>query len=107
MSYDAPQFLLGLHGGTAAVLPKAPTPRPTDARAVLQAAVDGLEDDPMFPPDVMEALRAADAHWENGPTDNLPDQTQPGERLDLGQHGVWVRVAGGWKRLPGLNVSPL
>jgi hypothetical protein len=35
----------------------------TDANAVLQAAVDRLEGDPLFPPHLIRALRAADACW--------------------------------------------
>jgi hypothetical protein len=34
-----------------------------DAPAVWQAALDRLEGDPLFPADVMEALRAAEARW--------------------------------------------
>ena len=40
-----------------------------EAAAVWQAALDRLEGDPLFPPDVMEALRAADARW----IDDAPD----------------------------------
>ena len=45
----------------------APTIDLTDAMAVWQAALDRLEGDPLFPPDVMEALRAADAQWADDP----------------------------------------
>ncbi len=34
-----------------------------DATAVWQAALDRLDGDPLFPPDVMEALRASEAQW--------------------------------------------
>lgn len=40
-----------------------------NAAAVWQAALDMLGGDPLFPPDVMEALRSADARW----IDDAPD----------------------------------
>ena len=38
-----------------------------DATAVWQAALDRLDGDPLFPPDLMEALRSADAQWRHEP----------------------------------------
>lgn len=40
---------------------------PTDATATWQAALDRLEGDPDFPPDLMGALRAADVSWASEP----------------------------------------
>lgn len=48
--------------------PEAPATRRTDANQVWQAALDRLEGDPLFPPDVMEGLRAADARWAGDPS---------------------------------------
>lgn len=42
----------------------------TDAAAVWQAALDLLEGDPLFLPDAMEALRAADPRWDEPDADN-------------------------------------
>jgi len=143
-----------------------------DARSVLQATLDRLNGDPLFPPDLMEALRAADARWENEPAPDMADDPQAapkqraldldppprepqigdrardlydkqakerhatlsgrpstkkpvkdvtpvcrgksrdhvgaavgvsgpqiGDRLDLGEHGQWVRVPGAWQRI--------
>lgn len=39
----------------------------TDAAELWQAIVDELADDPKFPPDIMTALRAADARWISSP----------------------------------------
>lgn len=39
----------------------------TDAAELWQAIVDELADDPRFPPDIMTALRAADARWISSP----------------------------------------
>ena len=52
----------------------APTIDLTDAMAVWQAALDRLEGDPLFPPDVMEALRAADAQWADDPEAGEADE---------------------------------
>ncbi len=41
----------------------------TDANAIWQAALDCLEGDPLFPPDEMKALRAANAQWVDEPDD--------------------------------------
>ena len=46
--------------------PEAPSIDLTDATQVWQAALDRLEGDPLFPPDLMEGLRAADAQWAVG-----------------------------------------
>ena len=45
----------------------------TDAPALWQAALDRLAGDVLFPPDVMEALRAADAQWADTPGDEIAD----------------------------------
>lgn len=42
----------------------------TDANAIWQAALDCLERDPLFPPDEMKALRAANAQWADEPDSN-------------------------------------
>jgi len=42
-----------------------PSPAPTDA-TIWQGALDELEGNPLFPPDVMEALRTADVRWAGG-----------------------------------------
>ena len=52
----------------------APTIDLTDAMAVWQAALDRLEGDPLFPPDVMEAMRAADAQWADDPEAGETDE---------------------------------
>jgi hypothetical protein len=49
-----------------AILRPAPEVAPVnqaDAAAVWQAALDRLEGDPLFPPDVLEGLRAAEVRW--------------------------------------------
>ncbi|MCO6458767.1 MAG: hypothetical protein J5I93_25955 [Pirellulaceae bacterium] len=43
-----------------------------DAAAVWQAALDRLDGDPLFPADVMEAMRAAEARWIDDVNDCEP-----------------------------------
>jgi hypothetical protein len=52
-------------GGQPETAPAAPVEviDPGDADAILQRAVDRLAGDPLFPPEVIEALRAARAEW--------------------------------------------
>ena len=44
-------------------MPDPPSVDPTDAAALWQAAVDRLEGNPLFPPNLMEALRHAHVQW--------------------------------------------
>ena len=45
----------------------------SDAPALWQAALDRLAGDVLFPPDMIEALRAADAQWADAPGDKIAD----------------------------------
>lgn len=42
-----------------------------DAAAVLQAALGLLEFDPLFPPELLEALREADVRWDDEPATDV------------------------------------
>ena len=56
----------------------APSIDPLDAAAVWNAALDRLEGDPIFSPDVMDALRAADVHWASDESPTEPsDDSEP------------------------------
>jgi hypothetical protein len=52
-------------GEPASERPDGPGAAPTlsDANSIWQAALDLVEGDPAFPPEVMEGLRAANACW--------------------------------------------
>jgi len=71
--------------------PEAPAIDLTDAMAVWQAALDQLDGDPLFPPDVMEGLRAADARWvddpEPGETDEASEVINPPGDCGNGRRG--------------------
>ncbi len=91
-----------------AVLRPAPDPAPvnqTDAAAVWQAALDRLESDPLFPPDVMEDLRAADAVWADYPeAGELEDEgieviDPPDPCAECGTLELWQTLAGNWRCL--------
>jgi hypothetical protein len=47
---------------------------PTNATAVWQAALTKLEGDPLFPPDVMEALWTANVRWAGAGTVSAPSK---------------------------------
>ena len=48
-----------------------------DAAAVWQAALDSLEGDPLFPPDVMKGLRAAEVRWGYEPAPTVATSDAP------------------------------
>ena len=54
--------------------PEAPAIDLTDATQVWQAALDRLKGNPLFPHDVMEELRAADARWADDPEAGETDE---------------------------------
>jgi hypothetical protein len=60
-------------------IPDSPGIDPTDAAALWQAALDRLEGDPLFPPGLMENLRAADVRWaDSSPTgEPTPESGEP------------------------------
>jgi len=58
------QAIFGDESEPVDVAGESPAIDVTNAMAVWQAALDQLEGDPLFPPDVMDALRAADVKWE-------------------------------------------
>ena len=58
-----------------------PAPKPScvdrpDLAAVWCAALDVVDGDPLFPPDLMEALRAADVRWDD---ERVPIPSAPAE----------------------------
>jgi hypothetical protein len=84
--------------------PDTPAIDPTDATQVWQAALDRLEGDPVFPPDVMEGLRAADARWaddpEAGETDEAIEVIDPLDPCpECGTLELWQTLAGNWRCL--------
>ena len=84
--------------------PEAPAIDLTDATQVWQAALDRLEGDPLFPPDVMEGLRAADARWaddpEAGETDEAIEVIDPPDPCPkCGTLELWQSLAGDWRCL--------
>ena len=84
--------------------PDAPAIDLTDATQVWQAALDRLESDPLFPPDVMEGLRAADARWaddlEAGETDEAIEVIDPPAPCpECGTLELWQSLAGNWRCL--------
>ena len=58
---------------------------PTNVTSVWQAALDQLEGDPLFPPDVMNALRAANVYWASDESPVRP--TDDSKFMDLGPDG--------------------
>lgn len=75
LTIDAPQFALtpdlldrltALKGDVLAMLRAAPGGDHIDARSIWREALRVLEGDPLFPPDVLEALRTADVRWGTG-----------------------------------------
>lgn len=78
-----------------------------DAATVWQAALDRLEGDPLFPPDVMEGLRAADARLEDDPDSGEANESielidPPDACPDCGSLELWQTVAGDlYGRTPG------
>ena len=84
--------------------PEAPAIDLTDATQVWQAALDRLEGDPLFPPDVMKGLRAADARWaddpEAGETDEGIEVIDPPDPCPkCGTLELWQSLAGNWRCL--------
>ena len=97
--------------------PEAPTIGLPDATAVWQTALDRLEGDPLFPPGVMEALRAADARWADDPEageadetiDSTPGRSRADETIEVidppdpcpecGTLELWQSLAGNWRCL--------
>jgi hypothetical protein len=88
----------------------------SDAASVWQAALARLDGDPLFPSDLMEALRSADAHWaandlraktvaeatpealdkESWPADCIdPDELTPCRTC--GSLELWQTLAGNWR----------
>jgi hypothetical protein len=75
-----------------------------DAAAVWQSALDRLEGDPLFPPHLMEALRAADSQWaddteagEAGESTEVSDPPAPCP--ECGTLELWESLAGDWRCL--------
>ena len=83
--------------------PDAPVIDLTDAAAVWKAALNRLEGDPLFAPDVMEALRAADARWDELKPDNAQDSIEvidpPAPCPNCGTLELWQSLAGDWRCL--------
>ena len=96
--------------------PDAPAFDLTNADAVWQTTLDLLEGKPLFPTDVMEALRAADVRWESDnattepvddseafgpdgwPLDSIdPDELNPCP--ECGTLELWQTMAGNWRCL--------
>lgn len=90
----------------------------SNAAAVWQAALDRLEGDPLFSPDLMEVLRAGDARWANdephseAANDPAPEPVGPEcELVDYidasgltpcpkcGTLELWQTLAGNWRCL--------
>ena len=83
---------------------EAPAIDLTDATRVWQAAPDRLEGDPLFPLDVMEGLRAADARWaddpEAGETVEATEVIDPPDICpECGTLELWQSLAGNWRCL--------
>ncbi len=89
-----------------------------DAAAVWQAAVELLQADPSFPPDLLEALRAANLQWANDELVDEPGKHPATERIHLesplvesidvdelapcsicGTLELWQTLAGNWRCL--------
>ena len=87
----------------ASLRPKADAPAIdlTDATAVWQTALDRLDGDPLFPPDVMEALRAADAQWADEPKaeESIAVIDPPDPCPECGTLELWQTLAGNWRCL--------
>lgn len=100
----------------AILQPDAETPSidRNDAAAVWQAALDQLDGDPLFPPKLMEGLRAADVRWvvdateltddprpeavgsDGWPLDSVdPDELDPCRKC--GMLELWQTLAGNWR----------
>ena len=83
--------------------PDAPAIDMNDAAAVWQAALDRLEGDPLFLPDAMEALRAADARWDEPEADNTQDLIEvidpPDPCPKCGTLELWQSLVGNWQCL--------
>jgi hypothetical protein len=84
--------------------PNGPTIDLKDATAVWQAALDRLEGDPLFPPDVMQALQAANAQWiddpDAGEADEAIELTDPPDPCpECGTLELWQTLAGNWRCL--------
>ncbi len=84
--------------------PEAPAIDLTNATQVWQAALDRLEGDPLFPPDVIEGLQAADARWaddpEAGETDEGIEVIDPPDPCpECGTLELWQSLAGDWRCL--------
>ena len=83
---------------------KTPSIDLSSATAIWQAALDRLEGDPLFPPDVMEALRAADARWVDDPEAGKADEAielidPPDPCPECGSLELWQSLAGNWRCL--------
>jgi hypothetical protein len=77
--------LRGEAGGRGAKSRPQPPPLDlSDANAVWQAALESLEGDPQFPPESMQALRAARARWSNEPQPPTTEPIQSDGPTDLG-----------------------
>jgi len=62
-------------------VPATPSIDPSDAAAVWQAALDLLEGDPLFPPDLLNDLREADVRWGSDEWHDEPASTASPEVL--------------------------
>ena len=109
MTPDLAQRMKTNKGELLAIL-RSPAIDLTNADAVWQAALDLLQGKPLFPTDVMEALRAADVRWESveatteaigqdgWPLDSVdPDELTP--CAECGTLELWQTMAGNWRCL--------
>ena len=76
----------------------------TYASATRRAARDRVNGGPLLPPDVTEALPAADSRWEDGPeaghTDESIEVIEPPDPCpDCGTLELWQTLAGNWRCL--------
>ena len=66
-----------------------------DAAAVWQTALDRLEGDPLFPPDVMEGMRTAGVRWADNALAGYADSPDPCPVC--GSLELWETLAGNWR----------
>lgn len=76
----------------------------TDATAAWQTVLDRLEGNPLFPTNLMEALRAADARWAADPdADGTGKETDvidpPDPCSECGTLELWQSLVGNWRCL--------
>ena len=70
----------------------------SSATAIWQAALDRLEGDPLFSPDIMESLRAADAQWADD-SEAYEAIAPPCPCPECGTLELWQSLVGNWRCL--------